>query len=116
MGEAYHTDVIRDGEQDRKCDGALCAGKRRDEAFAKVELELFVVLLTAAARIEPVTRANPRKANNIEKQRERNDIADEREVAEGDVVPGVDHGLGQLGSQKHEHEAVQGKGENAPHT
>ena len=106
---------IRDGEQDRKRDGSLSARKGRDEALAKVELEFLTMLLTASARVEPVARADPRESNNIEKQRKRDNITDEREVAEGDIIPRMNHGLRQLCAQKHEHKAVQGEGEHTPH-
>ena len=106
---------IRDGEQDRKRDGALRACKRRDKALAKVKLELLTVLLATSARVEPVARADPRETNHVQKQRERDNIADKREVAEGDIVPRMNHRLRQLRAQKHEHEAVQGKREHAPY-
>ena len=106
---------IRDGEQDRKRDGSLRACKRRDEALAEIEFELLTVLLATSARVEPVARADPRETNHVQKQCERDNIADKREVAEGDIVPSMNHRLRQLRAQKHEHEAVQGKREHAPY-
>ena len=97
---------IRDGEQDRKRDGSLSARKGRDEALAKVELELLTALLATSARVEPVARADPRETNHVQKQRKRDNIADECEVAEGDIIPRMNHGLRQLCAQKHEHKAV----------
>ena len=73
------------------------------------------MFLAASARVEPIARADPRESNHVQKQRERDNITDEREVAEGDIIPGVDHRLRQLRAQKHEDEAIQGKGEHAPY-
>ena len=62
-----------------------------------------------------VHREHPQEAHEEQDCGDRHDVAQNGAVADGHVVPGVLHGVGQLHAQQGEHHAVQGERQHVPH-
>lgn len=91
----------------------LAPAKRREERAAQIAL--IEPALLGANHVEKIHGEHPQKARGQKHEGEPEDEQDERGVRDAHVLPRVLHGQGQLGSQKHEHDAVQGVGEHVPH-